>query len=203
MQKIKNENEALRYWTQRYKRDGHCGWGSFGQWAEQKCNALRIAWDTIGFKTLLDIGCGDLSVISSCKTFKDREFSYSGLDGSEEIISMCKVKFPDINFVGMKISDLVKSDINTRFDMFLCFDVIFHIVEDELCQRFLYWLFNGSSRGIALSFLRSNNEYVGSERGHFIVRNFSNFSIPSTWEQIRELGHDRLEFQRLGIWRKR
>jgi SAM-dependent methyltransferase len=55
--------------------------------------------------SLLDFGCGAAHLLEYLKKNKFEIYDYSGLDISEKFVSLCRNKFPEINFYVLDILD--------------------------------------------------------------------------------------------------
>lgn len=198
---IENEQQEVKYFHNRSLSGGKSGWGSVGQWGQFKRDLLESIYP---FNSMLDIGCGDMVYLSSFMRFVKKEFDYFGIDGAEDVINKAKDKFPDHYFLQMMISDLIKTDLNKKHDVIVCYDVLFHIVEENLLDGLLNWIFNSSAKAIALSFLRVQEDAgQTSDEGHFIIRDFGKFKIPENWILKTENISEKKERQRIALFIKK
>jgi len=197
---IENEEQEIDYFNNRSLKGHMSGWGSVGQWGELKRYMLGYIWP---FRSMLDIGCGDMVYMSSFEPFVNRKFSYLGIDGSTDVITRARKKCSLHLFHQMTISELIKSDLNKSCDVIVCYDVLFHIVEDWLYRDLLRWLFRSSADHLLLTFLRVNEEdHQASDKGHFIIRDFGKVKIPSRWSIRVEKKNDRKARQRIALLSK-
>jgi len=84
-------------------------------------------------KSVLDLGCGDLTWMSKTNFFNDTKITYNGVDVVEFLIEKHKFGFPDKNFY---CEDLT---IYTDFEfasVVIIRDVIFHLKNDEIVKIF-------------------------------------------------------------------
>lgn len=109
------------YWEKRYKDGATSGKGSIGKMRLWKWNVIKKYLNTID--DVLDVGCGDLSFWSNldCK-------SYIGIDISPYIISKNQEERPNWKLI-CSTADIFHSNIESR--IVLCFDVLFHIINEK------------------------------------------------------------------------
>lgn len=194
---IENEAQEIEYFNDRSLKGHMSGWGSVGQWGELKRSMLNFIWP---FESMLDIGCGDMIYMSSFKPFVNRKFSYLGVDGSQDVITKARKKCPSHLFHRSTISELVGSDLNRSCDVIVCYDVLFHIIEDGLYKSLLRWLFRSTANHLLLTFLRvSEEDHQASDKGHFIIRDFGRVKIPSKWSIKIERKSDKRARQRIAL----
>lgn len=119
------------FWEERYKRGGTSGKGSVGGYRKWKWKVIK-QFVNIKDKTVLDVGCGDLSFLKGQK-FR----GYLGIDISPTIIKRNRKKRPDLSFAvedvtnpNMEVYSLVSNDVSLIFDVVLCMDLLFHIMKE-------------------------------------------------------------------------
>lgn len=132
------------YWNKRYSAGLNSGQGSIGELRKFKWDTI-LSKTTIKNKSVLDYGCGDLSF------WKDHIHpevkKYTGYDISEFIILNHKQKWLDIHPRVSFTHNIV--DV-PKHDLVFCFDVLFHIIDENL---FNYTLKNLISRAKDLLFI--------------------------------------------------
>ena len=194
---IENEAQEIDYFNSRSLKGHKSGWGSVGQWGELKRSMLDFIWP---FESMLDIGCGDMICLSSFKPFVNNRFSYFGIDGSSSIIAKAREKYPLHLFYQATISELIKGDLNKKYDVIVCCDLLFHIIEEDLYEQFLSWLFGSSARHLLLTYLRVDEEEgQTSDEGHFVVRDFGKIEIPDEWSMKIEKRSNKKARQRIAL----
>ena len=111
------------FWEERYKRGGTSGKGSVGGYRKWKWKVID-KFVNIKDKSVLDVGCGDLSFL------KKQKFAlYLGLDYSPTIIKKNREKRPDLWF---ECVDVIENNIELgRFQVVLCMDLLFHIMTED------------------------------------------------------------------------
>ncbi len=75
---------------------------------------------------VLDVGCGEGSLIQALRTGKPA--IYSGADFSESALRIARRRTPDSEFFRL---DLTEGALDRRFDLVLCTDVVEHIEDDR------------------------------------------------------------------------
>ena len=75
---------------------------------------------------ILDIGCGTGEIVN-----KLSEFNVIGLDKSESMISLCRNKFPNNNFVLADILNNSKLNYNYEFTHILCLNYTIYYINDR------------------------------------------------------------------------
>lgn len=134
------KNNLIDFWNQRHGKLGLYSGGdkgisnyeNFEFYIHRLSMILKLINKYyIGKKSLevLDAGCGK-------GFFSNGLFSsgyiVSGIDSSVNAISFCKENYPEIFF---KQDDLDNFVLNKAFDVVVCIDVMFHIVEDNLWEK--------------------------------------------------------------------
>lgn len=86
-------------------------------------------------KSVLDLGCGDLTWISKTQFFNDTSIKYTGVDVVESLITSHSTNYPENTFI---CKDLVTYDNNNiEFaSLIIIRDVIFHLKNDEILSIF-------------------------------------------------------------------
>ncbi len=80
-------------------------------------------------KSVLDLGCGDLTWISKTSFFKDKDIKYTGVDVVESLISSHIVNYPEKKFL---CKDIVKYNELEEVSLIILRDVIFHLTNKEI-----------------------------------------------------------------------
>jgi len=181
---LKTEQDALAYWDQRFKDKGDVGWGSQknSKWYKQKKEAVATALKTGKVKRVLDICCGDCKFIAELPEFQDGSIEYVGVEPTKAIYDQITKEFPDKTFLNITPSELIKTDMNNgQFDLIICYDFLFHIVEDDLYHDFLKWMFNRDNKCVIVSYDDVEKKDQRSEQGHYIPRVFDTTALGYWW----------------------
>lgn len=109
-------------WNEHYKNGGMSGepddYNTIRDW---KLDIIKKYCD-LSKDSLLDIGCGDLQFWNNNLPLK-----YVGIDISNEIIKKHKMTYPRAKFIASSASDR----IDVSADVVICFDMLWHILDDN------------------------------------------------------------------------
>lgn len=110
--------------------------------------------------TILDLGCGTGEPIA--QFFIEKGFKVTGVDGSPNMIELCKKRFPSERWL---VSDMREIHLNQRFDAILAWHSFFHLEHDS--QRQMFKLFESHIKpGGILAFTSGEEEgEVWSDNG--------------------------------------
>jgi 2-polyprenyl-3-methyl-5-hydroxy-6-metoxy-1,4-benzoquinol methylase len=117
----------VNYWDKRYSSGGTSGEGSIGFLRDFKWDVIEKHVGKVS--DVIDVGCGDLSFWDGRDCDK-----YVGIDGSEVIIQKNMLKRPNWNFV-VSYSDNEMISMLYQADVVFCFDMLFHIMDDEVYEK--------------------------------------------------------------------
>ncbi len=115
------------HWDQRYIDDGTSGAGSIGDYRDLKWSIIDKYVPIL--QSVVDVGCGDLS-------FWERRdcVNYTGIDISATIIERNRILRPDWEFIWSNAETRVEG---LSKETVFCFDVLFHIMNDESYLKIL------------------------------------------------------------------
>ncbi|MEO8413552.1 MAG: class I SAM-dependent methyltransferase [Ginsengibacter sp.] len=134
---------SASYWEKRYQKNGNSGNGSYGRNADYKASFINNFVSKNDIQKIIEFGCGDGNQL------KHFQFpSYAGLDVSATAIEKCRQVFKADStkrFFLYDQKDLLGSVKLYRADLALSLDVIFHLVEDEVFEAYMFRLFKSSS----------------------------------------------------------
>lgn len=117
------------YWNKRYRGGVDSGGGSRGSYRKWKWKIINGYVD-VKTKSVLDVGCGDLQFL------KGRKFgSYLGFDISPYIIAKNQGLRPDLELAVRDVTITHKGQ--PRYDVVLCMDLLFHIMDENGFVRLL------------------------------------------------------------------
>jgi len=147
---------SMKYWESRYKSGGNSGNGSFGELAKFKAETINEFVANNAVSDIIEFGCGDGNQLELAKYPK-----YLGLDVSKSAIKSCTERFRndftksfllyDPNyFEGM--GDYLKSDLT------MSLDVIYHLVEDSIFEKYIHDLFLSSKKYVIIYSSNKNPE---------------------------------------------
>jgi hypothetical protein len=132
------------YWEKRYKWRLTSGAGSYGKLAAFKAEVINefVREHTIG--SVAEFGCGDGNQLSLAN-FP----AYLGIDVSKTAIDVCRTRFrhdATKSFVWKDPGGATRLDDSIKADLTLSLDVVYHLVEDDVYDRYLSDLFDSSLR---------------------------------------------------------
>ena len=130
------------YWIDRYKKGGHSGPGSYNKLAEFKAEIINEFVKTNEIKSIIEYGCGDGNQL------KLADYpNYLGFDVSRDVISTCKYLF---NSDHTKRFKLMGEYDGEHAELTLSLDVIYHLVEDDVFDKYMRILFDSSDRFVII-----------------------------------------------------
>lgn len=178
--KVKNKLNfnSKDYWENRYRSGGNSGAGSYGEKAKYKALITNNIIEEYNIKDMIEFGCGDGNNLAYYNV--DR---YIGFDVSETAIKTCINKF---NNDTTKSFILYNPDFfkpgGLKADLTISYEVIFHLIEDEIFLDYISNLFDTSSNYVLIC--SSNNEKVYDYATHVKHRKFTDF-IPSEFSLLK------------------
>ena len=110
---------------------------------------------------VLDLGCGSGRPVA--QHLHHRGLRVTGVDSSPTMISLCRSRLPDHEWV---VADMRRLSLSRRFDAILAWDRFFHLDHDD--QRGMFAVFALHSSADAVLMLNTGPEHgedVGSYRG--------------------------------------
>ncbi|UES36763.1 hypothetical protein GFC08_02210 [Roseibium aggregatum] len=155
--------DSTDYWRRRYKRNWDSGAGSYGQLAKYKANFLNNFVRINKVSSVIELGCGDGAQLDLAEYPQ-----YVGVDISPVALDMCRSSFFDDMTKCFISYNLLKS--MPRQDLSLSLDVIFHLVEDGVFERYMADLFASSNKFVIV--YSSNRDEICSAP-HVRHRNFT------------------------------
>lgn len=128
-----------KYWEERYQKGGTSGHGSYGRLAEFKAKVINQIVENENIKSVIEFGCGDGNQLSMLRVEK-----YVGVDVSSTAVQQCKDRFKEDASKSFLTKDEFCASPRTA-ELTLSLDVIFHLVEDDVFERYMAMLFGASS----------------------------------------------------------
>jgi hypothetical protein len=130
------------YWQRRYVAGGNSGEGSYGQFAEFKAEIINnfVVSNKIG--SVIEFGCGDGNQLVLANYP-----NYLGLDVSAEAISLCQKTFQSDSKKKFKS---LSAYANEKAELSLSLDVIYHLIEDEVFESHMRYLFSAATRYVVI-----------------------------------------------------
>jgi trans-aconitate methyltransferase len=139
----KDFSTSTTYWEERYKDGGNSGTGSYNKLAEFKAEVLNDFVEKHDVKTVIEFGSGDGNQLKYLHFPK-----YTGFDISETIINACRKEYINDQTKSFKtVHDYSETD---AAELTLSLDVIYHLIEDEVYNKYMQRLFQSSNKYVII-----------------------------------------------------
>ena len=106
----------------------------YGPFARHLRQILLSLLDSITFTTLLDVGCGQGSLLAEIRNLYPQSI-VAGVEFSSYAIKLAKRRVPNGDFFEL---DLTKGYLTKKYDVVICSEVLEHIDNDEIVIQNLY-----------------------------------------------------------------
>jgi hypothetical protein len=139
---------SVQYWEQRYRNGGNSGAGSYGALAHFKADFLNALVAKEGINSVIEFGCGDGAQLSLAAYPR-----YCGLDVTKTSIGMCIAKYREDHTKSFILYDsqfFWDPARTLSADLTLSLDVIYHLIEDPVFDRYMNHLFAASTRFVII-----------------------------------------------------
>lgn len=167
-------------WEIRYKNNGTSGMGSYSVLCEYKAKFINKFIIDNNCKNVIEFGSGDGNQMS----YFDVQ-QYTGVDISEHVINICKQKYSHItNKKFATYAEYYK--MSSKFDLSLSLDVIYHLVDDNIYEKYMKDLFNSTNKFVIIYSSNHEEKYNGS---HVYHRKFTDY-IDLKFPQAKLLCHE-------------
>jgi len=136
------------FWEENYARGDTSGPGSYGSLATTKAAFVNTFVQKHAVRSVIEFGCGDGHQLSLARYPR-----YVGLDVSPTAIQLCNQRFAGDNSKSFFIYNGECFYDRSRFfvcDTAISLDVIYHLVEDEVFERYMKHLFNSAERFVVV-----------------------------------------------------
>jgi hypothetical protein len=136
------------YWEERYKKGGNSGSGSYNKLAQFKADIINSFLKKNNVDRAIEFGCGDGNQVSLVQYPP-----FVGLDVSQTAIEICIKKYsnePSKSFFIYDPSCFLDSCHLFSADLTLSLDVIYHLVEDEIFDKYMRVLFSSSRKHVII-----------------------------------------------------
>lgn len=140
--------DSRQYWEERYAIGGTSGRGSYGELARFKASVLTGLLEEYAVGSVVEFGCGDGNQLSLVPYPR-----YVGLDVSRSAVQRCAARFAGDatkSFFCYDPEAFADGAGVFRADLAISLDVIYHLVEDAVFERYLRQLFGAASRVVAV-----------------------------------------------------
>lgn len=171
------------YWDTRYKLGLSSGSGSEGMMVTYKAQVLNDFVASQGIESVLELGCGDGQQLAHARYPR-----YLGLDVSPRAIELCEARFATTrgrSFLWYDPAHTHRLGEHLQADLTMSLDVIYHLIEDPVYDRYLDDLFTLSRRHVVVY---SSNHAEGGSLRHVRHRPFA-ADVAARFPQFRLLRH--------------
>lgn len=169
-----------KYWNDRYKQGNNSGAGSYNKLAKFKADVINNFIEKNQIKSMIDYGVGDGNQL---KLIKTENMIYTGVDVSEFIVSKCKKDFEGDKTKNFLHIDNI--DCELKADLILSCDVIYHLIEEGVYQKYMNNLLSMSKQYVVIY---AKNEDI-NHQAHVKFRKFSNYIETNSpeWQLIKHI----------------
>lgn len=144
MLKVGKWKDSADYWERRYQLGCDSGAGSYNRLALFKADVINAFVKENNIVSVIEWGCGDGNQLNYAQYPQ-----YTGIDVSVKAVEMCKKIFNTDNSKQFycNISELLPlKAIGGGYELALSLDVIYHLVEDDIYEKYMKQLFSSSMR---------------------------------------------------------
>lgn len=170
------------YWERRYRKGGNSGAGSYQNLAEFKARVVNDFVSQNRIQTVIEHGSGDGAQLQLANYPK-----YIGVDVSSTAIELCRRAFAtDSTKRFVLAQDL---DDETKAELALSLDVIYHLVEADVFERYMRKLFRSASRFVIVYSSNIDGSWPSQHVRHreftrWVGKNEAGWSLLSTVKNI-------------------
>jgi hypothetical protein len=134
---------SAKYWDARYAAGGNSGAGSYNRLAEFKAETLNAFVKEHDIRTVAEFGSGDGAQLKLAQYPH-----YTGIDVSPVAIEHCRNLFTGDPTKQFMLTGDVPAGFNA--ELVLSLDVIYHLVEDAVFDRYMRSLFAAGTRFVGV-----------------------------------------------------
>lgn len=183
MSKRRSFDGSASYWEQHYSAGGNSGEGSYGELALFKAGVLNAFVAEHDITSVLELGCGDGHQLSLA-TYP----SYVGLDVAATAVDLCTSRFAHDttkSFFWYDPKRFVNNGAVTA-ELAMSLDVLYHLIEDEVFDRYLRQLFEAATRFVVIY---SSDLDEGDSHAHVRHRQFASWVAANQpdWKLIKKV----------------
>ncbi|MGH7025493.1 MAG: class I SAM-dependent methyltransferase [Caulobacteraceae bacterium] len=153
------------YWEDRYRSGRDSGAGSYNRLAQFKAEILNEFVASHGVSSVVEFGCGDGAQLALAKYR-----NFVGVDISRRAIELCRERFHGDATKAFYHRDDLPPD--TTAELVISLDVIYHLVEDDVYEKYMRDLFSDSSKYVVIY----SSDFEGEQnRPHVRHRQFTSW----------------------------
>lgn len=157
--------DSASYWEKRYGKGGDSGAGSYDRLAAFKAEILNAFVGEHDISSVIEFGSGDGAQLA-LGTYPD----YIGVDVSQAAIDLTRARFA--GDPGKRFLHIAEMGPEVRAELSLSLDVLYHLVEDEVFDRYMKQLFDAATR---FAIIYSSNNERPSDAVHVRHRKFTDW----------------------------
>lgn len=153
------------YWDLRYQANGNSGSGSYGRLAQFKAEVINAFVADHNVKSVIEFGCGDGNQLTLASYKR-----YIGVDVSTTAVRICQDKFSSDPTKTFLHSGQYKGE---KAELALSLDVIYHLVEDPIFEKYMADLFGAAERYVII--YAANSDDAVYNAAHVRHRRFTDW----------------------------
>lgn len=139
---------SASFWEKNYQNGCTSGDGSYGVLSQGKAEFLNRFVEENGVRSVIEFGCGDGHQLSLAAYPR-----YIGLDVSRTAIGLCVRRFAHDQAKSFYLYDgdcfVDRAGLFTA-ELAISLDVIYHLIEDSIFEKYIAQLFNASRRYVVI-----------------------------------------------------
>lgn len=171
------------YWEQRYAAGGNSGEGSYGDLAKFKAQVINEFVLEYNIQSVIEFGSGDGNQLSMFNVKR-----YIGLDVSKTVTDGLKQRYVDdlTKTFHLYHPGLEPAKQSLVAELGLSLDVIYHLVEDKVFEKYIHDLFEASEKYVIIY---SSNFESTNFAEHIRHRGFMEYikMNVSEWEMFNQI----------------
>lgn len=179
---------SKEYWEDRYRSRGNSGPGSYGRLAEWKALILNNFVQEKQVDLVLELGCGDGNQLQLADYTK-----YIGFDVSTKAVEICTQIFRLDSSKTFLEYKKIEGFSDRSAELVISLDVVFHLIEDDVYQEYLYNLFRLSEKYVIIY----SSNYNARLARHVRCRRFTDWvdqNVAGTFE-LQQIIENKYPFQ--------
>ncbi|WP_321476845.1 class I SAM-dependent methyltransferase [uncultured Paludibaculum sp.] len=138
--------ESGKYWESRYRNGETSGGGSYGELAAFKASVINEFIVQNKIRRIFELGCGDGNQLALLAVP-----DYVGFDVSRTAIERCKRRFLGDSTKNFILLEQGEADRGVgRCDLMLSLDVLYHLTEDDVYDKYMRTVFALSKRYVMI-----------------------------------------------------
>lgn len=149
---------SAEYWERRYLQGGTSGSGSYNRLGEFKAEIINDFVAANNVNSVIEFGCGDGNQLVLAKYP-----NFIGLDVSQKALLICIDRFSNDKTKSFFMYDSLafRDNFNLfKIDLALSLDVIYHLVEDAIFEKYMFDLFNSATKYVIIYSSNFNKKFT-------------------------------------------